>query len=76
METDPTGSVILSALRYSEKASVDIKKLLKKASQFDKFKEKYLRMGNELISSIKKTLNPPKEEKPTTIEKPKPSQKV
>jgi hypothetical protein len=50
--------------------------LLKKASQFDKFKEKYLRMGNDLVSLIKKILNPPKEEKPTTIEKPKPNQKV
>jgi hypothetical protein len=33
-------------------------------------------MGNDLVSLIKKILNPPKEEKPTTIEKPKPNQKV
>jgi len=57
MKNDFLGKGVISALDYSDGASKDIKKLLKSNSQFNKFKSKYLKLGNELLKGLKGILN-------------------
>jgi len=46
MKVDPLGKIILSALSYSDGASRDLKKLIKNPTQFDRFRSKYIKLGN------------------------------
>lgn len=45
MRADYLGDIIHRAVNYSSGASKDLKKLMKNTSQFDRYKNKYLKIG-------------------------------